>query len=116
MIDNSRRRVLLGGLFPFALLSKLTIPSKYEAGNLFLSIGERNELEFIYREWIQKENDEPKRVIAELQLDLNDRKNLLNTFSRDFEEGNIFIVKGLVLSFSEAAILASIGSLISNQN
>ena len=116
MIDNSKRRVFLGGLFSSAIFSKFTISSNYEADNLYLSIGERNELEFIYREWIQKENDEPKRVLSELQLDLNDRKNLLNTFSRDFEEGNIFIVKGLVLSFSEAAILASIGSLISNQN
>ncbi len=66
-----------------------------------------NECKAVHRHWIQVEGHSPVEYLAELGFD--NQPKLKKIIQNDFEEHNIFIVGGLVLAKTEAAIIATMG-------
>ena len=112
MTNILRRRVLKFGLGIITAASMPAIAPHSINLKDNLSAAEFSELKILHSEWVKQGNGEPRHVIADLQLESFGLGPLQNRFEQDFIQGKIFVVNGLILSFTEAAILAAIGSAV----
>jgi hypothetical protein len=65
----------------------------------------------VYQEWVKKENDIPIHyIINSINKYVSGRLQLSELAKIDFQNGNFFSIEGLILSKTEAAFLALLGS------
>lgn len=67
----------------------------------------------VYLSWISSESSTPKQYLSKLGIDgFQGERKLSQLIHQDFKDQKTFIVNGLVLSKTEACLIASIGEAV----
>jgi len=109
-MPNTSRRSLLQLLSAFGILGlyPLNIQAKKIQGDSKLE----NELRIILQNWLDQEKILPGDYLSIRGIDIRDPKRLKEISVSDFKNGQTICFQGLMLSKSEAAVLAELATLL----
>ena len=109
MIDAIRRKFLLNTLISSAAVGYFYQLSVDPFSEPEPNTGLSRELIAVFNQWIEMGLGDPEGHLAGIENELMDPLTLNKKIAADFENNNLFLIDGLVLSFTEAVVMSNLG-------